>query len=1056
MFITHEPCPEAYDIFKRFAKVFEQTYTRFLDLQKAEAQAREAQIEAALEKVRSRSLAMHKSEELGEVITVVVEKLKELDFSVDDGVALITFTEGSKDLTEWMENPGFISAINFHLPYFNHPVLNVLWEAKEKGEEFLYTRFNAEENKSFLNHIFEYSDFKHTPQDVKEFCLAAETYATSIALQKNTGIFINDYSGKSLTAKEIDILKRFSKVFEQTYTRFLDLQKAEAQGREAQIELALERVRARSMAMQSSDELVQASDVMYEELSKLDIKTIRIGICTMDAKTGAAEVWSRAEKDKRSGNHILGVVPKGTHPVFDNMVKAWKANKPFYSNTRTGGEVREYYEKLAEHLSYPLSKKYNDKETITTFFFREGSLNVVSTDPLQEADSGVMLRFAKVFEQTYTRFLDLQKAEAQARESQIQLALERVRARSMAMHKSEELAALSFELVKQIQALGVATWFCAFNIYDEDQKGSLEWGSNAEGTYPSYRTPREGIFLRYYEAGQNGETLLINEIGEDECPAHYEYLCSLPGVGEQLLKMRDSGISFPNSQIDHVAYFKYGYIIFITFEPVPEAHDIFKRFAKIFEQTYTRFLDLQKAEEQAKVAVKQASLDRVRGEIASMRSAQDLERITPLIWNELNILGIPFIRCGVFIVHEKKENVEVYLSSSKGQSLAVLHLPFGSNDLTIQSVDAWRKGKVYIQHWNKEDFLNWSKSMMAQGQIQDQETYQGTNAPPESLDLHFVPFTQGMLYVGSPYSLNEEEIDLVKSLAEAFEIAYARYEDFVKLEKAKESIEVTLNELKATQAQLIQSEKLASLGQLTAGIAHEIKNPLNFVNNFSDLSIDLIEEVFEELDKTKDQENNEEIRELLTVVKSNLEKIHQHGTRADGIVKSMLQHSRGGNGKMELTDLNILVKEYVNLSFHGMRASKNPINVSLKFDLDTQLSPVKLISEEFSRVVLNLCNNAFDAMREKTKTDKNYQPVLTLKTEEIENHILLSVADNGPGIPEGIKDKILQPFFTTKKGTEGTGLGLSLSYDIVKTHGAELKVETKLGDGTEFMILLPI
>lgn len=186
------------------------------------------------------------------------------------------------------------------------------------------------------------------------------------------------------------------------------------------------------------------------------------------------------------------------------------------------------------------------------------------------------------------------------RELEIEAALERLRARSLAMKKSEELAGLSSELVKQVEALGVNTWFCAFNFYDDDEKGSLEWGSNSQTTFPEYRTPRENIFLEYYQAGQRGETLLIHEIGEEACPAHYEYLCTLPGVGEQLLKMKEAGLSFPSSQIDHVAFHKYGYVLYITFKPVPEFHDIFKRFAKVFEQTYTRFLDLQKAEDQAR------------------------------------------------------------------------------------------------------------------------------------------------------------------------------------------------------------------------------------------------------------------------------------------------------------------------------------------------------------------------------------------------------------------------------------------------------------------------
>jgi len=213
-------------------------------------------------------------------------------------------------------------------------------------------------------------------------------------------------------------------------------------------------------------------------------------------------------------------------------------------------------------------------------------------------DVNTLVRFAAVFDLAYRRFEDLKSSEIQIREAQIELALERVRARSMAMYKSEELADLSSVLVKQVQALGVATWFCAFNIYNEND--SVEWGSNGEGTYEKYITPRENVFLRYYEAGQRGETLLINKIGKDECPAHYDYLCTVPGLGEQLLQMKAAGIAFPVSQIDHVAYFKYGYLLFISYEPVPGSHEIFKRFANVFEQSYTRFLDLQKAPRSSK------------------------------------------------------------------------------------------------------------------------------------------------------------------------------------------------------------------------------------------------------------------------------------------------------------------------------------------------------------------------------------------------------------------------------------------------------------------------
>lgn len=294
---------------------------------------------------------------------------------------------------------------------------------------------------------------------------------------------------------------------------------------------------------------------------------------------------------------------------------------------------------------------------------------------------------------------------------------------------------------------------------------------------------------------------------------------------------------------------------------------------------------------------------------------------------------------------------------------------------------------------------------------------------------------------------DEDDLRLMSTIAANVSVAMQNAEAYRKLRSA-------LDELKVTQEQLVQQEKLASLGQLTAGIAHEIKNPLNFVNNFSDLSIELIDEVFDELNLMDASQSLDDVKAILTDVKSNLKIIYQHGSRADGIVKSMLLHSRGGSGKPESTDLNALLLEYVNLAFHGMRALKNPINVRLDFDLDQKLQHVDLIPDDFSRVVLNLCNNAFDAMREKTKGDPDYLPAISIKTESQDNKVILTLEDNGPGIPENIRDKILQPFFTTKKGTDGTGLGLSITNDIIKAHGGTMEIETREGHFTRFSIHL--
>lgn len=287
------------------------------------------------------------------------------------------------------------------------------------------------------------------------------------------------------------------------------------------------------------------------------------------------------------------------------------------------------------------------------------------------------------------------------------------------------------------------------------------------------------------------------------------------------------------------------------------------------------------------------------------------------------------------------------------------------------------------------------------------------------------------------------------------------------LEEAYDELETAHEDLKAAQEQLVQQEKLASLGQLTAGIAHEIKNPLNFVNNFSDLSIELVEEAREELSAVGGQPSEEsvdvqavkEALDILDSIEGNLEKINEHGNRADGIVKSMLQHSRGGDGETESTDLNGLIEEYVNLAFHGMRASEHPINVDIKKDLVEDIGKIPLVAEDFSRVIINLCNNAFDAMWEKvnSKGEKagDYQPKLTVRTYQEDENVTIEIEDNGPGIPKDIKEQVLQPFFTTKKGAEGTGLGLSITNDIIKAHGGDIQVESENNTFTRFIIRLP-
>jgi signal transduction histidine kinase len=271
------------------------------------------------------------------------------------------------------------------------------------------------------------------------------------------------------------------------------------------------------------------------------------------------------------------------------------------------------------------------------------------------------------------------------------------------------------------------------------------------------------------------------------------------------------------------------------------------------------------------------------------------------------------------------------------------------------------------------------------------------------------------------------------------------------LAQAKE-IEKAYEELKATQAQLIQSEKMASLGELTAGIAHEIQNPLNFVNNFAEINTELIEELIEEIKA----DNKEESMAIATDLKMNEEKIMIHGKRADGIVRGMLMHSRGTGEKVP-TDLNALADEYFRLAYHGLRAKDKSFNANMESEFDPKIKDVEVIPQDMGRVVLNLITNAFYAVNErKSMENGTYEPLVKLTTEMANGAIVIKVKDNGGGMPKEVLDKIFQPFFTTKPTGKGTGLGLSMSYDIVTNgHGGQLLVESKEGEGSEFIIRLP-
>jgi len=659
---------------------------------------------------------------------------------------------------------------------------------------------------------------------------------------------------------------------------------------------------------------------------------------------------------------------------------------------------------------------------------------------------------------------DLQKKN---RELEIEAALERVRSRTMAMQGSDELADVGLVLFKQIkQTIGFepeSSWITFINA----EENTMEIWVTADDQLVEPRivsTRDHENFKKEIAAWKSGEEFI-----QITMPKKDFIVTVKENFGMDVSDKKEQS-DFHVLNVRH----KYGFIGIGAWNRISDENiKIYQRFAKVFQQTYTRFLDLQKSEKQAYESKVEASLERVRGMAAAMNHSDDLMQIAEAMFKEMEILKINPLRYGLGMIDGEKKEAELWASTvDDGRYLDM----FGKISLTwhpmlIQVLDAWDaqheeliyelKGKELADYYRKIGQIN--------PDIPNLKQLQDPNSDIEQF-VSFFPFKTGALYAFTLAKPSKEGRSILKRFASVFEQAHIRYEDLQTAEKQarliheeRDRLEIALQELRATKDQLVHQEKLASLGQLTAGIAHEIKNPLNFVNNFSEVSLEMVEEARVELSavsgqlSAKDSSLIAEALEILNDIEANLRKIHEHGSRADSIVKSMLEHSRGGSGKREPTHLNGLVKEYVNLSFHGMRAGKNPIDVDMDFELDDSVGEVSLVAEDFSRVILNLCNNGFDALREKanvkSETIGQFEPKLTVRTFRKDNNVTLEIEDNGCGISDEIKDKILQPFFTTKKGTQGTGLGLSITNDIIKAHGGQLDVHSKPGQ-TIFTIKL--
>ncbi|QYH40854.1 GHKL domain-containing protein [Algoriphagus sp. NBT04N3] len=1072
LFITYEKVPDSQDIFKRFTKVFDQTYTRFLDLKKAEKQAQESKIEAALERIRSRAMAMQTSDELKEVALELRTQMGMLGQKNLEVCAIHLYDLHPNHFESWgaMHPHGSESEIMQSMAIFPKSGSLIIEEMMDyyASDQSDYVLVN--EGKKYKQ-WFELMK-EHAPEIYWHLSKAkADTSGDKLkaywAMSEFSGgaLIMVTYSYPDEDSR--NLLRRTANVFGLAYKRFRDLKRAEEQAREAQIEAALERIRSHSMGMQSAADFGVVTTEMFDQLRNFGEDLFAAGIVFCDKHEGHVEQWHSIP-----GGGMLSpfIVPIDLDYIHQYRYDQWKAGKELFSIEIPGDFIEQHFKDIFDLPSAQVAIKDLESRNAPMpaappweidygASFKNGYILISSLKYLETTD--ILPRFAKVFEQAYTRFLDLQKAEEQARNAQIEASMERVRARAMSMQKPDELVDVATLLRKEMGLLGVEeletssiyihhadeeTTECWYAIQDDKKLISDYMTIRLEDTWVG----RE--MLSFYQSGSSKTSIKMQGQHRTEwisyCAEKSHHFSIQEFYGNQIPE-----------RTYHLYKFSQGFMGAASpGEISDESWKLLKRAASVFSLAYTRFSDLKQAEAQAREAQIEAALERVRSRTMGMQRSEELSETASVLFEQLQNLGVTHERINIGIINEKNQTIDFWITAQGGNKLDSRFSGRITEETTLsKAYQAWKKGKksLVIDLQGKE-LDQWLQFMKEEIRIPFNQKYQH-NRRVQTVGF----FSKGMLVVTSPEPLYEEALYLLEKFAGVFDLTYTRFTDLkiaeanaVQAEKdleaiklAKSKAESALKELKATQEQLIQQEKLASLGQLTAGIAHEIKNPLNFVNNFSELSKELIEEVFDELAKLESSDIKEDIIDILTDVKSNLTKVHEHGSRADGIVKSMLQHSRGGAGKASSIGINELVREFSNLAFHGMRAGKNPINVNLNFDLDENAGEATLVMEDFSRVILNIANNAFDAMRDKLNSSNNgeYLPSLDIKTKRQKNQVLISIQDNGPGIPDDIKDKILQPFFTTKKGTEGTGLGLSITNDIIKAHGGRLDIQSQPG-----------
>src|SRR5688572_20436189 len=819
------PSDDARKLLRRFANVFGLAYRRFIDLKNAETQKREAQIELALERVRARTMAMHKSVELAETAQVLFQQLSELG-GIPDRISIGIADEATGVVNFWTtDQQGSRLDHSFSARLNERTTIAKTYQAWKEQKRSLVVDLHGEELKEWIQFAREEMGIAVKGDQIKD------RRVHSLAFFSHGWILVSSHEPQS--PDTIQILERFASVFNLTYRRFLDLQKAETQANEARIEIALERIRARALAMHKSDELMEVAKVMREQMALLGQPELEASVVHLYEEDPDHILSWRAFRptdshDKIAYGHMS--LPKNSCEFVREWLTKFYSDEKEYTIELSGAKQDEWYDlffKFAPDVinSMRQDNSIHDKRYYRFSKFSGGALLMISKQEPSEEATYLQKRAAVVFDLAYRRFSDLQKAEAQAREAQIEAVLERVRSRTMAMQKSDELTDVAGLLFEQVSALGIKTWTAGFNVWSEDNNSYVDYITSRNGGFIepyTVHTERAEALRDISNARKSGIEFDVQYVEGEKIKQLYLALTKLDEKQYEI--MLQDGVRFPSHQYEHFVFGSKVSLMFITYEPVPEAHDIFKRLGKVFEQTYTRFLELQKAEAQTREAQIENALEKVRSRTMAMQKGEELNEVAVLLYKELIALGVTnFVTCGYVEINEKINRQFTWVTSPGGDSLGLFYLPLTGDATFDERYAAWKRQQIVFQQAVvgelRSKHLDYAITTFNSKEAEEMVR----NQFPDPTVFYCFNFSHGYLHLVTGSELKIEEEVLLARFTRVFEQTYARFLDLKKAEaQARESqIEAALEKVRSRSLAMHTTNEL---GEVVTVIVEKLKD----------------------------------------------------------------------------------------------------------------------------------------------------------------------------------------------------------------------------------------